>query len=262
MLDPIIDTTLLHEAWACPVLVVVHRQQSIRMRELHAHQPGQLIGSLTGLLSILTPRSSWIVPATHAVWIPSEIPHGLRSHGDFEGWTVYVAQEACSNLPPQPQTVRVSPLLRELVLRHANLADDGATDRAQRLAEVLLDEIASAPAEPLGLSQPSDPRVRRITDNVLADLRDDRPMTSWASWAGISPRTLARRMVDETGIGFSEWRQRARALRAIEMLAEGAAVTTIAIDLGYENISAFIAMFRRVFGTTPGRYLLDERQLR
>ncbi|WP_371826725.1 hypothetical protein [Caballeronia sp. SBC1] len=28
------------------------------------------------------------------------------------------------------------------------------------------------------------------------------------------------------------------------MLASGAAVTTIALDLGYENVSAFIAMFR------------------
>lgn len=72
--------------------------------------------------------------------------------------------------------------------------------------------------------------------------------------AGIAPCTPARRFVAETGFGFSEWRQRARTLRAIELLAEGAAVTTIAIDLGYDNVSAFIAMFRRTIGMTPGRY--------
>ena len=33
-------------------------------------------------------------------------------------------------------------------------------------------------------------------------------------------------------------------MRALEMLASGTAVTTIALDLGYENVSAFIAMFR------------------
>ncbi len=32
------------------------------------------------------------------------------------------------------------------------------------------------------------------------------------------------------------------------------AVTTVAGDLGYESVSAFIAMFRRMVGTTPARY--------
>jgi AraC-like DNA-binding protein len=44
-------------------------------------------------------------------------------------------------------------------------------------------------------------------------------------------------------------------LRALELLAAGAAVTSIALELGYENTSAFIAMFRRHLGTTPSRYL-------
>ncbi|KAB2683248.1 helix-turn-helix domain-containing protein, partial [Brucella pseudogrignonensis] len=38
-------------------------------------------------------------------------------------------------------------------------------------------------------------------------------------------------------------------------LAEGESVTNIALDLGYENASAFIAMFRRMLGTTPARYI-------
>ena len=42
-------------------------------------------------------------------------------------------------------------------------------------------------------------------------------------------------------------------MRALEMLAAGAAVTTVALDLGY-NVSAFIAMFKREHGVTPGRY--------
>ncbi|WP_410170969.1 helix-turn-helix domain-containing protein [Brucella intermedia] len=34
-------------------------------------------------------------------------------------------------------------------------------------------------------------------------------------------------------------------------------MTNIAIDLGYESSSAFIAMFRRMLGTTPARYLTE-----
>jgi AraC-like DNA-binding protein len=32
------------------------------------------------------------------------------------------------------------------------------------------------------------------------------------------------------------------------------AVTTIALDLEYEAVSAFIALFRRTFGVTPTKY--------
>ncbi len=67
---------------------------------------------------------------------------------------------------------------------------------------------------------------------------------------------MTRRFSAETGFSFTQWRQRSRLLRALELLTRGTAVTTTALDLGYENVSAFIAMFRRHFGVTPGRYML------
>ncbi|WP_164096615.1 helix-turn-helix domain-containing protein, partial [Serratia marcescens] len=79
----------------------------------------------------------------------------------------------------------------------------------------------------------------------------------WADWAGIPARTMTRKFVVETGFTFTEWRQRARLMRALELLAAGQAVTTVALDVGYNNISAFIAMFRRVFGVTPTRYFAN-----
>jgi AraC-like DNA-binding protein len=43
-------------------------------------------------------------------------------------------------------------------------------------------------------------------------------------------------------------------LRALELLAGGEQVTRTSLSLGYESPSAFVAAFRRSFGTTPGRY--------
>jgi AraC-like DNA-binding protein len=80
-------------------------------------------------------------------------------------------------------------------------------------------------------------------------------MEEWARWAGISPRTLARRFAGETGFSFTAWRQRMRLLRALELLAIGKPVSTVAIDLGYQNVSAFIALFKRTLGMTPGQYV-------
>ena len=54
---------------------------------------------------------------------------------------------------------------------------------------------------------------------------------------------------------FGAWRQRRRLQAAIERLAAGDAVTTVAFDLGYDSPSALITMFRKSLGDTPGRYL-------
>ncbi|TKR55717.1 AraC family transcriptional regulator [Allopusillimonas ginsengisoli] len=65
---------------------------------------------------------------------------------------------------------------------------------------------------------------------------------------------MTRRLVAETGFSFTEWRQRVRLLKALERLVAGRSVTAVALDLGYDNVSTFIALFKRIFGVTPGRY--------
>ncbi len=41
-----------------------------RVTERHSHERGQLLGATQGLLSVDAGDSQWVVPATHAVWIP------------------------------------------------------------------------------------------------------------------------------------------------------------------------------------------------
>ena len=53
---------------------------------------------------------------------------------------------------------------------------------------------------------------------------------------------------------FRQWQQQARLLGGLMRLAKGEPVTAVALDVGYENPSAFISMFRRTLGVTPGRY--------
>jgi AraC-like DNA-binding protein len=53
---------------------------------------------------------------------------------------------------------------------------------------------------------------------------------------------------------FGKWRQQLRLLQAMQMLAAGRPVTVVALEVGYNSPSAFIAMFKRTLGTTPHRY--------
>ena len=43
-------------------------------------------------------------------------------------------------------------------------------------------------------------------------------------------------------------------LGALERLAAGDSVTAAGLAVGYDSTSAFIAMFKRTLGTTPGDY--------
>lgn len=53
---------------------------------------------------------------------------------------------------------------------------------------------------------------------------------------------------------FGQWRQQARLLRALELLATGERVIDVALALGYDSPSAFATMFRRQFDQTPSRF--------
>jgi AraC-like DNA-binding protein len=248
-------SSLLDAADGPALLATTLQGADPRVTAMHAHARGQLFGAVRGLLSVGTRRGQWVVPAIHVVWIPPRQPHALRSHGPFAGWSVYLAEPFCAGLPEAPCTMRGSGLLREAVLRAAGWPDAARLDDLQqRLATVIHDEIRTLPREAFGLPLPQDRRLLRIA-RAIGDRPDDtRSLDDWAAWAGIAPRTLTRRFVAETGFHFSAWRQRARLMRALELLAAGMPVTAVALELGYGNLSAFIAMFRREFGTTPGRY--------
>lgn len=221
----------------------------------HAHVHGQVFGASRGLLTVGTDTGSWVVPASHAVWIPAHCSHQVRSHGDFHGWSAFVDANAGSILPPVPQVVRSSGLLREAILRLGGESDGRSSSIRRRIAQVALDELAALPHEALGLPLPRSAGLLRVARALLADPGDTRDQQAWAAIAAVSARTLLRRFVAETGLGFDEWRQRVRLLHAIEQLAVDVPVNRVALDLGYHHASAFIALFRRHFGVTPRQWI-------
>jgi AraC-like DNA-binding protein len=229
----------------------------------HRHARGQMIGCSRGVVSVLTDGSAWVVPAGYAIWLPPYQVHG-GSFGPGAGWSVYIAPRACQSLPLQARTVAVPPLLREAILRATLWDNNEVTPRRQPICDLIVDEIASLAAEDLGLPMPRDPRLQRIARALLEQPADNRTVEEWANWAGTTSRTLSRRFPQETGLSLTEWRHRVRLMRALERLAEGDAVTTIAFDLGYSSVSGFIALFRRAFGVTPAAHPLsrDRRALK
>jgi AraC-like DNA-binding protein len=123
-----------------------------------------------------------------------------------------------------------------------------------RLIGVLLDQLEVLPTIPLQLPLPSDERALRVSAWLRSHPDDPCPLKQLPGRAGASVRTIERLFQRETGMSFGKWRQQLRLLQSLRLLAAGRAVTAVALEVGYDSPSAFIAMFKRALGTTPHRY--------
>jgi len=224
----------------------------------HRHRKGQFLLVQRGALSCEVEGGLWIVPPRSALWIPGGTFHAIKAAGVLEGYNAFVDPDLDACLPDACCAISVRPLLRELLLRSAELPahypEGGA---ASRLVTVLLDEIASARVEDLHLPMPSDRRLRRIVDLMIDSPSDRGTMAVWARRARMSERSLARLMIHETGMSFSRWRRQLGVMLAVKWLASGASIQAVAHDLGYESIPSFVTMFRKATGVSPGRYMAE-----
>jgi AraC-like DNA-binding protein len=227
---------------------------------MHSHDRAQLVHGEFGVMSVRTDRGAWLVPPGFAVWVPAAMEHQVNAISAIRMATLYVHADSTVPVPEDCVVVSVPILARELILRAADLPDSYPDDGPEtRLISVLRDELMGLAPAPLHLPLPADGRARAVTDRLIDSPADARELEDWGKTVGASGRTLARLFTAETGLSFGRWRQRRRLLAALERLAAGAQVTTVALDLGYKSPSAFIAMFRRELGATPGRYLREER---
>ena len=225
----------------------------------HRHDAAQLIYAVAGVMTVHTGAGTWVVPAERAVWVPPGEPHGIRLGGRVAMRTVYVRARSTRGMPQECAVVHVGPLLRALIVRIVEAADAvEPSAAAKRIEAVFFDECRAAKQAPLHLPHPADPRLQRVTDAILADPSDRRTLDDWSNVAGASARTLARLFVAETRMTFGSWTKQARLLAALERLALGRTVTETALEVGYDSPSAFVAMFRRALGCTPGRYFSSD----
>jgi len=218
----------------------------------------QLAYASQGVMTVVTSQGTWVVPPHRAVWIPAGVAYSVRMSGRVTVRTLFFRPRLRGRLPRTCAALNVPPLVRELVLhasRRNTLRRDVAADR--RLARLLLDQLATLPAEPLQLPMPREARARRAAERLLADPLPELDRVARA--AGASRRTLERVFLRETAMTLGRWRRRARLVEALRLLAEGHGVTRVALDVGYETPSAFISAFRRELGRTPGRYFSDGR---
>lgn len=217
----------------------------------HQHRKGQLIVALHGAITCEVENAMWMVPPQYAVWIPGQIPHSNHATAEARLCFLFI-EPGAAKMPERCCTLKISPLVRELIL---TLAERGGGQRAQdlRLIQVLFDELPQQPQQHLQLPVSPHPKIRQMVEAMAEE--PTLTLGQWAQRLAMSERNLTRMMVKETGLNFRRWRQQLQLILALQGLVRGQTVQQVAHALGYDSTTAFITMFRKGLGQTPGRYL-------
>lgn len=222
--------------------------------DAHSHEKAQLLYAASGVMSVITPDSNFIVPPQRGVWIPSGVQHEVSCRGSVSLRTLYIDPSFRSEVR-ECRIVEVGPLLQSLIVEITRLDPDEANQpRNRQIIDLLLSELSAAPHIHYAAPMPKDERLIRVCRTVIADPAGHQNIDDFADIACMSRRSFTRKFKSETGMGVAVWRQQVRLLEALSLLSTGATVTSAALDVGYESASAFSTTFQKAFGVAPSKY--------
>jgi AraC-like DNA-binding protein/quercetin dioxygenase-like cupin family protein len=233
-----------------PVTVVSRQLETDEATGLHTHTWGQFTYALDGALRVSAANSSWIVPPLRAIWIAAGTVHGVTVL-ESARMRLLCVEMARAPFAQDLEVVEVSPLLRESIEALGQMGVGDTSPRSRLLSELILDELPRSAIRPIRVPLPSDKRLKALCEGLLDAPGSPQTLEDWARQVGASERTLARLFERELGLSFGQWRQQVRLAHAAPLIARGVPLSQVAEQLGYASQSAFSAMFKKTFGSTP-----------
>lgn len=222
----------------------------------HSHSRAQLLCASQGVVLVTTDAGRWMIPGDHAMWIPAGVKHSVEIVGDVFMRSIYIALDAISGVPDYLHVVGLTDLMRCLIIDATSvdsIPEPGSRDAL--VIDLILKDLHALPQRPLGLPFPADIRLQKLCREFVTKPSARATIDEWADRMAMSRRSFTRHFQRETGVSLSVWRQQACLFAAVPRLTEGEAVTSVALDLGYDSVSAFTTMFRRMLGVSPKFYL-------
>lgn len=96
--------------------------------------------------------------------------------------------------------------------------------------------------------------VKMMKDNIAEGIT----ISEIAYSLNMSPANFSAKFKKVMGVSPNEYFKNLKLIEAKKRL-KNKSVTEVAYDLGYENISHFIGLFKEKFGITPKKYMLKEK---
>lgn len=224
----------------------------------HAHLSDQLIYATRGVMEVVVKQSCWMIPPQFALWVPAGTRHKIRMPRAVSMRTLYLRSSTAKKMPRHCAVLHVTPLLRELIIEIVRLERLRARVPVHAsLQTILAAQLESARTVPTSLTLPRDARAAAVAQATMNDLIGNRPLKELCHKAGASARTIQRIFLREVGTSFELWRRQARLMKAIELLVAGFSVKETASQVGYQQTSAFVSIFRDTLGKAPKAWVAD-----
>lgn len=218
----------------------------------HVHDRAQLSLFLAGSVTINTQDESFVLGPGQGMWLPANTLHQATCRTDLAFQVVYVDSSLIGPDLLPSKMFEASSLIRGLVDEIIAMTFQFTMDeRMSAIARLLVDEVRRGRRIAERLLFPSDHRLRRVCEAIIAQPGDGHDSDYWAREAGMARRTFTRLFQQEMGMGFAAWRRRVRVVEAASRIAAGQSIAKVAFDLGYDNAGSFSTMFHRTFGVAP-----------
>jgi len=222
--------------------------------EPHRHPIGQFVLVKKGMLQGSTADQRWLLKAGMAVWIPPQTLHAGAADTQVDLTVLYLGAERSKDFSPQLKLIDASSLMIALCER---LAEDNVRplSDAQRncIVELLFEDISAIPASDMVLPLPSDLRLKRVTDQLIARPGMRKSLAEWGGEVGATERTLTRLFRRQTGLCYTQWHNRLLLVEAYRGLMVEHTNERVAQHLGFASSDSFGHWFRRVTGSSPGK---------
>ena len=220
----------------------------------HSHERAQLLFASSGIMSVEAASATYVIPPQRALWIPRGVVHQVSCRCAVSLRTLYFS-EGGAEAAADCKVLEVSDFLRALILEVVKFDTANSNrEREEDIINLLLKEVSAMPTAPYQITMPSDKRLLSVCREIIKNPADKRNLDDWAEFVHLGRRTFTRLFRAETGMGLSAWRQQARLLEALSLLAGGEPVTMVAYAVGYESPSAFTSTFHKTFGAPPSQY--------
>jgi AraC-like DNA-binding protein len=221
----------------------------------HAHGSDQLVYASSGIMEIASGEKLWVLPPHFGLWIPARVRHNVRMPEHVSMRALYL-RPGLHRIWRECTVFHVAPLLRELILEIVRLGTVRTRNHVERaMRDLLVALLRRATPAATSVSMPRDLRALAVARVVLDDPSVRFSLAGLCSDAGLSVRTLQRVFRREVGINFEAWRRQVRLMKAVQFLVSGRTVKETAYAVGYEEPSAFVALFRATFGATPKAWI-------
>ncbi len=161
-----------------------------------------------------------------------------------------------------PLTSRALGLLEELSISRVKRAGDAVLSNVQEgahayhvLSEMLGQVGGAHPGAPVDL----DSIYAKVSDYTLRHEKERFTMAQMATALGYSEGHLRQRFREKYAMSLGRFLQKVRLDKAAAMLRNGdTAVSTVAVECGFDSVYSFSRAFKNGFGLSPRAYRLRE----